>query len=227
MTRRILGYTKTREQATITLASYCYGGRGMFNLRQGFPCEHSTPIHSTMTKNSFQQTHPATEGPRLMIQMQSVGWVLAMALLVSLSACDFGDNIPDVAGTYSGTSHVRWRDADGVEGTRQDAASVIVQQSGSQVTIGDPSSDGVGSTSSISVITGDLDETGSLQNIRFQFDDGIIVTGDTHEIPRCGLTRGFQNTTISFSGNQMIFQMTLFYAYCGSASMTSNLSRSS
>ena len=147
------------------------------------------------------------------MQRQSVGWVLAIALLVTVSGCDTNDNSgPDVSGTYTGRFD---RDSEDYQLNGQIKAQV--EQSGSQVTI-------VGTLTGFNItvwaptVTGSLDDAGG-------FVQNSIGGGKWYNDHICGMVR-VNGLTIDLNGNQMRWHMTAYNADCGDITINATLSRS-
>ena len=177
--------------------------------------------------NFSQHFHQATKRHRPMILTKSFGWVLAMALLATLAACDT-NSTPDVAGTYTGDYWMRYTVADGYAES-SGIFSLSVEQSGSKVRI---SGSGYylpdGFLGRIRSVTGDLNESGILENISVDAGQAGFAGSDSYEDAVCGTMTGIQSrTTMAFSGNQMRWQSTLSSEHCGRINSTADLSRGS
>ena len=151
---------------------------------------------------------------------RSAGWVLSMALLMALAACDTNDNsIPDVAGTYSGDFLARRPDLDAERSGRMTA---MVEQSGGQVTIsGFVKMSGGLESLPLFPVTENIDETGVLANI---ISGGFYSSDFTTD--RCG-NHTRSSFTIAFTDNQMTWEEIYSTDLCGRDMYTTTKTRSS
>ena len=217
-------YTRAYEQTTIAVDSFSCGDMNVSSPRQDSLTNTQLQMSNTMTMNFGQQTHQATEGHRRLIQNQSVGWVLAMAWLVTLAACDFNsNNIPDVAGDYSGEYWLMDTMRDGDQRERNGELSVKVEQSGSRITI-----NGSSRTEDFEhshEMTGNITESGRLEIA----DIGPIGGGYSHYSGGlCGSRR--VEFSIEFTGGRMTWRELALYSNndcLESISFTATLNRTS
>ena len=138
---------------------------------------------------------------------RSAGWVLSMALLMALAACDFNDNgYPDVAGTYSGRFQYGHESRDL---THAGSLVVGVRQSGSSVTI-QPWVvwAGSGTARPMPDISGTINGTGSIENIN---GSGLLYSGNTVS---CGYARVIR-FTIVITGNSLKWNERASQDNCG------------
>ena len=141
-----------------------------------------------------------------MMQRQPVCWVLSMALLGALAACDLTDNspkFPDVAGTYEGEYSIQLDDGD----ESSNEMRLRIDQSGSEVSISGTFHFGSGEYS-VADMTGDIDENGVFDTSSRGLFEGVF-----REDTECGNVRvsGFY---MEFSGNRLDWQERVSFTEC-------------